>query len=258
MPVDDLHVDPVRDAAARAERELAERAEVRVVVDLDLDADPRAQLLGGVAADPARKDRRRVDHLRAAVVRAGKAHARADDAVALDTRLREHVVDEPRRRVERLVGVVVDVDRSVGSRRGARRESATATRTCEWPRSMPSATPADGSSRSSAGGGRGRRSARRDSPSSAPTTRPALWRSARASPRSCATARSSARARCAWRSRCGEAHRRPAGGFPHAAPRGSRRQRRPALGQPSRVRPLLSRAWLKNTVNATRIPPRRG
>ncbi len=46
----DHHVDHVRQAAAGAERELGESAEIGVVVDGDVQVEPRRELLGGVRA----------------------------------------------------------------------------------------------------------------------------------------------------------------------------------------------------------------
>ena len=50
----DHHVDDVREAAAGAERELGESAEVRVVVDRDVEVEPRRELARRRSARPSR------------------------------------------------------------------------------------------------------------------------------------------------------------------------------------------------------------
>ena len=55
------HVDHVREAAAGAERDLGESAEIRIVVDRDVQVEPRRELLGGAQPVPAGQDHRRSD-----------------------------------------------------------------------------------------------------------------------------------------------------------------------------------------------------
>ena len=82
-------------AAAGAPHPLAERAEVRVVLDLDGKAERAAHRVRGPHADPARQDRRLAQLAGGAVDRPGQAHPDADDLRAARARLVEHLADEP-------------------------------------------------------------------------------------------------------------------------------------------------------------------
>ena len=74
-------------AAADAEGRLAQRADVGVVVEVDGQPEALLHLRGRVEPDPAGQDRLRVHAAALAVDRAGQAHARGEDAAALDARL---------------------------------------------------------------------------------------------------------------------------------------------------------------------------
>ena len=133
--------------------QLAERAEVRVVVDLHLDADPRAR--APRAALRPTQPGRIVAEL---TICRPRSYGPGRPMPAPTTRSRS---SPPARGRRRRAGPRCRAPRRRrGRRRPERRlrrgsadeRSATATRTWEWPRSMPSATPADGSRRRSAGG----------------------------------------------------------------------------------------------------------
>ena len=115
------HVDHVGEPAARAEGHLRERAEVRVVVHLDLDAQTLRELLARVDARPARHDRRGHRSL-VPVERPRERHAGADQAAAVGPRLGEHLGGEVGRGVERRGGIVVDLERDDAFREHRRGE----------------------------------------------------------------------------------------------------------------------------------------
>src|SRR5829696_6325821 len=93
----DLDVDHVGGAATGAVDELAQRAEVGVVVDADGHVEPPAQLLLGGDADPAGQDRGGADDAVDLVDRPGQAEAGADDPRAVDARLGEQLLDDAER-----------------------------------------------------------------------------------------------------------------------------------------------------------------
>src|SRR5690349_15369775 len=78
-----LYVHNVLHSAAGTERELGERAEVRVVVDRDMEVDPARQLLGRVQPGPARQDHGGADGTGPAVDRTREPHPGADDLAAI-------------------------------------------------------------------------------------------------------------------------------------------------------------------------------
>ena len=136
------------------------------------------------------------------------------------------------------------------SARSADERSATATRTCEWPRSMPSATPADGSRRSSAGG-RPRPPERATARRRRPRRRGrALWRS----PTSVATVVRDRPVSCASSLRVAVPLRRSASTTRRRLPSRSA-SREPSAASPRTLRnllaqrSLLSRAWPKKPRN---------
>src|SRR5207253_11408485 len=114
-PRADADVDDVVEAAARALAPLAERPEVRVVVDLHVEAEPLGELRAGADARPAGQDRGH-DGTGLPVDRAGESHADADDVAAPKPSVGEHGVDELDGGVEGRGSGVVDVElgRSLG------------------------------------------------------------------------------------------------------------------------------------------------
>ena len=84
----DHEVDRVARADPGAERDLGERAEVRVVVEVHVQAEPRAELVGRPHAGPAGQDLAGVDGAGGDVDRARQADAGAEDAVAARRRRR--------------------------------------------------------------------------------------------------------------------------------------------------------------------------
>ena len=105
----DHHVDHVAQAARGAERDLGQRAEVRVVVDRDREVEPPRQLRAHVEVRPVGEDHRVPDRP-GQVDRARDAHPDADHVVAAERGLAEHDVDERDGGVERSGGRVVDVE----------------------------------------------------------------------------------------------------------------------------------------------------
>ena len=109
-PGGDHHVDRVAGVAGRAERDLGERAEVGVVVEVDGQvAEAPAHLRRHREALPAGQDRRRPHRAAVVVDRARERHADADHVAVAEPGLREQLVDQLGGRVERALGVVVDV-----------------------------------------------------------------------------------------------------------------------------------------------------
>ena len=109
MPDETFRYTTSSSPRAAPNEHLAEPAEVRVVVDLDVDAEAGRQLLRGLDALPPRQDRR-ADRAGPAIDRPRHAHARADELLVLDPRLVQQVVEQGGRRVERRRRVVVDVE----------------------------------------------------------------------------------------------------------------------------------------------------
>ena len=106
----DHHVERVARVAGRAERDLGQRAQVGVVVEVDGQvAEAPAHLGRDGEALPAGEDRGRAHRAAVVVDRARQRHADADDLGVAEAGLREQLVDELGRRVERALGVVVDV-----------------------------------------------------------------------------------------------------------------------------------------------------
>ena len=261
MPVDDLHVDPRLETPRPAPNVSSPSAPRFASLSTSTWTPIRAlELLGGVAGRPSRAgsspSRPSAGRGRSGPGRpmpAPTTRSRSTPACASTS----STSSRPRCRAPR---------RRRGRRRPARRprrgrvdeRSATATRTCEWPKSMPSATPADGSSRRSAGGRPrppGARPTRRRRRS---TTRPALWRSA--------TSVADGRAREARQLRELAARRGPAAAqrIDDAQAVSLTQRLEGAVGSVASHggnllarQPLLSRAWLKNRER-TWIPPRRG
>ena len=181
----DLHVDDVGGAARRAEARLGERAQVRVVLDCDRHAQALAQRRRRMDADPAGQDHGRSDDaVRRSIGRA--APSPPPPAGSCRRRVREHLVGQLGRRVDRLARGCADPDGVSRSARTSPDRSATATRTWQWPKSTASAAPARAASamrmpgRPACGSrpGRGRvgRSARTPWSSSSPTTAEAVVR----------------------------------------------------------------------------------
>ena len=113
MPAGHHDVDRVAGAEGGAERDLGERAEVGVVVEVDGQvAEAAAQLGRDREALPAGQDRRRADRAALVVDRPRERHADAEHAVCAEAGLGEQVVDELGGAVERALGGVVDVLRA--------------------------------------------------------------------------------------------------------------------------------------------------
>ena len=141
----------MRRAVGGAARVLRERPEVRVVVDVDGYAESAGQLVAGREVAPAAEDSgadscgppiewRR--HAHADPVHVGQVEPGSPDESS-------YGVGGP---VQRVLPVLVDVDRlGVLDERGPVR-SATATRRCRWPRSTPTTAPVPGLSVTSTGG----------------------------------------------------------------------------------------------------------
>src|SRR3954463_5883007 len=106
----DLDVQDVGQAARGADRDLAERTEVGVVVDLDRDVEAALELRGGPQADPVGQDHRRADGAGARVDRAGQADAGADDPRAVHVGLGQNLVDHLGGGVQGAARGGVDVD----------------------------------------------------------------------------------------------------------------------------------------------------
>jgi hypothetical protein len=98
--------------AAGAVDELPERAEVRVVLEAQRQAEPARQLGSGPNIGPLTQDRRRGDRLRPPVDRRGEAHADAQYAASVDPRLGEQPRHQRRAGVEGRTrsGVHVEID----------------------------------------------------------------------------------------------------------------------------------------------------
>jgi hypothetical protein len=106
----DHHVDGVAGVARGAQRDLGERAQVGVVVEVDREVAEAAAHLGGHReALPAGQDRGRADGAAVVVDRARERHADADHVGVAEAGLGEQLVDELGGGVERVLGVVVDV-----------------------------------------------------------------------------------------------------------------------------------------------------
>ena len=104
------HVDRVAGVAGGAERDLGERAEVGVVVEMHRQvAEAPAHLGRDGETLPAGEDRGRADGAAVVVDRPGQRHADADHVRGAEAGLLEQVLDELGGGVERALGVVVDV-----------------------------------------------------------------------------------------------------------------------------------------------------
>ena len=103
------HVDDVVEPPAGAEGDLRERAQVGVVVELDRDLEPAGELVARLHARPAGEDGRAHDSL-VAVDRRREGDARSDDAGAVDARLDQRLGGQVGRRVQGLLGRLVDVE----------------------------------------------------------------------------------------------------------------------------------------------------
>ena len=97
-------------AATDAEGRLAQRADVRVVVQVDGQPETLLHLGGGVERHPARQDRLRVHEAGLAVDRAREAHAGGEDAATLDAGLVDQLRHERGGGVERVHGGAVDLE----------------------------------------------------------------------------------------------------------------------------------------------------
>jgi hypothetical protein len=103
-------------APARAPDELREGSEIGVVLDVHGLPEPALHLGGGVDPDPAGQDRGRPDRAGGSVDRSRQSHSHAEDPLAIDARLLQDPVDQFRRRIESLVGRVVDIQLVPGLR----------------------------------------------------------------------------------------------------------------------------------------------
>ncbi len=107
----DLDVRQVPHAPPAAPDQLAEGAEVGVVVHVHRHAEPPPQLLGGLGAAPAGQDGGRAQRPGLHVDRAGHAQTHARDLGAVDAGGRDQPADQLFRPVEALGGGGVDVQR---------------------------------------------------------------------------------------------------------------------------------------------------
>jgi hypothetical protein len=115
------HVDDVREPSPGAERDLGERPEIGVVVELDRDLEPAGELLAGLDAGPIGEHRGAL-HALVPVDRRRQGHPRADDPRPVDSRIRHDVRRELRGCVERILGGGVHVELDQGLREHGGRE----------------------------------------------------------------------------------------------------------------------------------------
>jgi hypothetical protein len=100
----------VADPAAGPEARLGERAQVGVVVDMNVHPEPLPHRRGGMEAVPARQDRRRAERPGGPLDRRRQRQADAHDRLERHVALRQRLAHEPLGAVDRTARVVVDVE----------------------------------------------------------------------------------------------------------------------------------------------------